>query len=226
MEPSVEPAPARSELVVEAWRPEQAAQLVPAESGVPRARHAPRVSRVLTLLIVGVIHVFVWQVFAHLSVARQSAAQSRADPIEVRFFDLPAISVPVAEPAVAVAALEIEIAMPDSLPIAIEDPAGIRSLEPPRLDSTGLPELGAYSARAALPNGQIATVVVMVEVAADGNVISAEVVRSTGNELANEVAMAYARDAKWIPGSVQGVPRPMKASLTVILGSGERLAAS
>ncbi len=215
--------PVKYKFVVETGKSAPADIITSAESGVSGAAHVWRgrkFSRALTFLIVGAIHVIIWHVFAHMSI-RQLVAQQRVDPIEARFFDLPAVSVPIKEPAIVASEIEFSISAP--LPISIEDPSGIHSLELPHLDSTGMPELASYSARADLPPGQIATVVVVVEKADDGNVISAEVVRSTGNDSTNEAAKSYARDTKWIPGMVLGVPRAMKASLTVILGSTERL---
>jgi hypothetical protein len=49
-------------------------------------------------------------------------------------------------------------------------------------------------------------------------VLSAQIVRSNADEAANAAAINYARATKWIPGSIDGEPRAMQASLTVIFG--------
>jgi len=59
-----------------------------------------------------------------------------------------------------------------------------------------------------------------VQIAADGSVISAEVVRSNGDDVTNAAAIDYARTTRWIPGVIDGEPKAMQASLTVILGEG------
>ena len=75
-----------------------------------------------------------------------------------------------------------------------------------------------FTARAQLDQGEVVTAILLLQVGADGKVISASVVRSNGDDTANEAAVEYARATRWIPGSIDGEPRAMQASLTVILG--------
>jgi TonB family protein len=112
----------------------------------------------------------------------------------------------------------IEIAMPELPEVAVaaivEEPA----VEAPRIDPLFGPDVTPYSARANLAAGKTATVLLTVSIGADGAVISAEIVRGSGDESVNAAALDYARATRWIPGTIGGVPRPMQASLTVILG--------
>jgi TonB family protein len=80
------------------------------------------------------------------------------------------------------------------------------------------PKIAEFSERANLPAGKTIKVMLSMAIGADGGVISAEVISSTGDEAANEAALDYARATRWIPGTVAGEARAMQASLTVILG--------
>jgi hypothetical protein len=51
-------------------------------------------------------------------------------------------------------------------------------------------------------------------------VIAARIVRSNGNASSEAAALDYARATRWIPGTIDGEPRAMEASLTVIFGEG------
>lgn len=105
--------------------------------------------------------------------------------------------------------------LPDmSVAALIDEPA----LEAPKIDPFSGPDVAAYSQRAQLTAGKTATVLLMVGIGVDGAVISARVVRSNGDEAANAAALDYARATHWIPGTIDGQPRMMEASLTVILG--------
>ena len=91
-------------------------------------------------------------------------------------------------------------------------------LEVPRIDPD-MQLVGApFAARAQLEQGEVITAILLLQVGADGKVISAKVVRSNGDDTANEAAIEYARATRWIPGSIDGEPCAMQASLTVILG--------
>jgi hypothetical protein len=60
----------------------------------------------------------------------------------------------------------------------------------------------------------------LLQIGADGAVISAGIVRN-GGEAANTAAIDYARETRWIPGTIDGKSRAMQGSLTVILGDAE-----
>jgi TonB family protein len=112
----------------------------------------------------------------------------------------------------------IDMPMPELPEAAVPAINEESAVEVPQIDPLSGPDVARYSARANLPAGKIATVILTVSIGADGAVIAAEVVRSNGDESANAAAIDYARATRWIPGMIGGVPRPMQASLTVILG--------
>ena len=90
--------------------------------------------------------------------------------------------------------------------------------EPARIDPTLAVDVAFYSARARLAPGMIATVLLLLDIAPDGSVTAAKVIRSDAGEDANLAALEYARATHWAPGMINGEPRAMQASLTVILG--------
>lgn len=92
------------------------------------------------------------------------------------------------------------------------------ALDPPKIDPSFAPDMARFTERANLPFGQSVTVLLLLDIAADGSVITARVARSSGNDDANSAAIEYAYTTRWIPGTVDGQPQVMKANLTVILG--------
>lgn len=138
---------------------------------------------------------------------------------------------PTAEPMIA------DIAPPAEQAATNENPAlsfseapvqlpmptlSVEAFEPqrdaPQIDPNRRPDIASFSARAHLAPGTVATVLLMLEIAADGSVISAEVVRSNADEAATAAAVDYARSTRWTPGMIDGEPSNMQASLTVVLG--------
>jgi hypothetical protein len=117
-------------------------------------------------------------------------------------------------PSLAVVSTRREIEMPELPPGAFPEEV----FEAPRIDEAARLDIGPYSARAQLEPGTVAAVLLLLEIGADGSVLSAEVVRGLNGDAANEAAIEYARETHWIPGRVDGEPRAMQASLTVILG--------
>ena len=114
---------------------------------------------------------------------------------------------------------------PADLPVLLEVPAlpadsGLTelSIQSPIIDPEIRLDVSAYNARALLPPGSVAAVILLLEIGANGSVLSAQVVRSDTSESANEAAREYALATQWIPGRIDGVPQAMQASLTVILG--------
>jgi TonB family protein len=117
-------------------------------------------------------------------------------------------------PALAVADPLVEMDAP-VLPVgAIPEPR----FEAPKIDPDQWMNIAPFASRAQLAQGEVVTVILLLQIAADGSVISALVVRSNGNEAANEAAIEYAKATQWISGEIDGEPRAMQASLTVILG--------
>jgi TonB family protein len=108
----------------------------------------------------------------------------------------------------------IQLEIPN-LPISAEPDM---TIDAPRIDPSLTVDIAPYSARADLMPGFVATVLLLLEVAPDGSVISAEIVRSNAGDAANAAAIQYAHATRWMPGKVGGEARAMQASLTVILG--------
>jgi hypothetical protein len=108
----------------------------------------------------------------------------------------------------------IELDIPN-LPISAQPELSIDS---PRIDPSLSVDIAPYTVRAGLMPGFVATILLLLEIAPDGSVLSAEIVRSTAGDAANAAAIQYAHATHWMPGKVGGEPRAMQASLTVILG--------
>jgi TonB family protein len=108
----------------------------------------------------------------------------------------------------------IELDIPE-LPVSAQPEMSIDS---PRIDPSFTVDIAPYSARAELTPGIVATILLMLEISPDGSVLSAEIVRSSAGEAANAAAIKYAQTTHWMPGKIDGEPRAMQASLTVILG--------
>jgi TonB family protein len=92
------------------------------------------------------------------------------------------------------------------------------AVDPPKVDPGFAPDMAFYSQRANLTHGTKASVMLLLDIAADGSVITAQLVRGSDDAAVNAVAIEYAKATRWIPGTVDGVPRTMQASLNVILG--------
>jgi hypothetical protein len=73
----------------------------------------------------------------------------------------------------------------------------------PRLTETCLQacDLAPFASAAGLTPGQVVTVVLMVEVLADGSTGLTDLVNSSGNVAADGEAIRYARSLHWIPGT-------------------------
>ena len=112
-------------------------------------------------------------------------------------------------------ALPIELSLP-SLPV--ETQVQTAAIDAPKIDPAAAIDAAPYEARAELAPGTVATVILLLEIAPDGSVLSAQVVRSNSGDAANAAALDYARATRWTAGLIDGEPRAMQASLTVILG--------
>jgi len=113
---------------------------------------------------------------------------------------------------------ELQVPPPELPDVSVTHVVDAPNLESPRIDPNWGPDAREFTRRAALPAGKKATIMLMVAIGIDGTVISARVVRSNGTEIANAVAIEYARETRWIPGMVDGKPSPMETSLTVVFG--------
>lgn len=185
----------------------------------PSTTRGPRWSRMAAGSAALLIQALVIAMFALMQPHARNASKSDGLRIEVSFINSDSANPPAPAPMLAMETPMIDLPLPEQPPIEVEAHAGMRGIEPPRVDPTSTLDLESYSARISLPQGQIATVVVLVDVAEDGRVTHALVVRSTGSAAANAAALEYARGLNWIPGRIAGEPRPMQASLTVTLGA-------
>jgi Gram-negative bacterial TonB protein C-terminal len=162
-------------------------------------------------------------VAAHAAIAlllTQRTVHIRVDPetvqpMIVRIIEPQAVSLLSLNPDLAPAEPAMALKMP-TLPAEFEatDPA----MQPPTIDPEMRLDVSTYSARALLPSGAVVTVILLLEIGPDGSVMSAKLVRRAAEDAANEVALEYARNTHWLPGRVDGQPKTMQASLTVILG--------
>ena len=123
-----------------------------------------------------------------------------------------------AAPSQVLAPIAFEQAVELALPALSIDANPEPQRDAPKIDPDARIDVATYSARAHLPAGAVATVILLLEIAPDGSVMSATVVRSNEDAAANEAAIEYARATRWTPGMIDGEPRAMQASLTVILG--------
>jgi TonB family protein len=177
----------------------------------------PRWSRILAGGIAFAINALAIGALAHLR-AVQTGATAEPERVEVRLVeDEPRADTSLQPEPVILQA--VELTPPDTLPAVNEVVPGEARLEPPRMDARASPDFTAYSKGARLAAGEIATVVILVDVDSRGRVTRAIVVRSTGGAEVDEAALAYARETRWIPGHIAGAPSSMQASLTVIFGS-------
>jgi len=164
------------------------------------------------VVVIAIAHVGVIGLMTQNKIALQ---KSRPEPVRIMAELLP----DAAPPPIDSITLEdyrptIEIALP-TLPAEFVADA---ELVAPRIDPNLRLEMSPYLERAQLPYGTVATVLLLLDIAPDGSVMSAAVVRSNAGTDANEAAMDYARHTRWSPGTIDGSPRAMQASLTVVLG--------
>lgn len=74
-----------------------------------------------------------------------------------------------------------------------------------------------FARRAGLPAGQAASVVLTVEVLADGRAGAVEVARGSGDPAVDAAALAYGKLLRWIPGTQEHHAQVMRVSLAVTL---------
>ena len=87
----------------------------------------------------------------------------------------------------------------------------------PRLSRFQSVDVGDFARRAAIMPGHPLTVVLSVQVSAEGGAIAVDVVRSCGLTAGDRSAIDYALLLRWIPGTVDRVPRSMRVILPVTL---------
>lgn len=107
--------------------------------------------------------------------------------------------------------------------IQFEDPdemglAGVvGSTSAPRLSRVQSASPVPFAIQAGMQPGQVATVVLIVEVLPDGSVGTISVSRGNGNPIVNEAAIEYARTLRWIPGTINQRNESMRISVPITL---------
>ncbi|HPF27868.1 MAG TPA: hypothetical protein PK159_14885 [Steroidobacteraceae bacterium] len=170
-------------------------------------------------------------VFALLTGSRFSIERVR-EPLSIVttfFFDLAppvgaAVPVAVATPlnvdSIAVAEPDVLIELEDvSLSLADMPGPGNAENAAPVLDSSLAIDARPFAVQAGLVGGDEATIVLMVEVLADGQPGAIAVERSGGTAEIDAAAIDYARSLRWVPGRVGGIATSMKVRFGVHLQS-------
>jgi TonB family protein len=96
-------------------------------------------------------------------------------------------------------------------------PGVISPISAPRPELSATVDPQWYALRAGMTAGEAATVILSVEVLADGSVGDVSVTRSGGSAAIDEAAIAYIRRLQWIPGSVNRHARTMRIRWEVVL---------
>jgi TonB family protein len=89
----------------------------------------------------------------------------------------------------------------------------------PRLAAVQEIDREAFARRAGLSSGSAITVVLSVEVLADGSTGRISVLFGTGNSWADAQAVDYVRGLRWVPGTVHGYATAMRIQFPVTLSS-------
>jgi len=187
-------------------------------AGFNPGRAAIRRARAWRPLLLGIAITALHGAVALLLMGGQSGARPHEVavlPIVANLIEPQSSSFLSLNPELESARFPVAINMP-TLPVDLE--SSDTSLQPPILDPEMRLDVSAYSARALLPLGTVAAVILLLDIGEDGAVLSAKVVRSDAGEAAKGAAVDYALATRWIPGRVDGEPKAMQASLTVILG--------
>lgn len=184
--------------------------------------------------ITGIVGVAVLALHAALLyVVRLDAPAQRAGAIEdgrpaVSFFDIatPEISLaPAPAPAPSLASLEpvpFELPAPtlpeieDDAQVAEPQPRQPAQFSPPRTAGGGAENLAQFAQSAALSPGQMARVILRVEVLRDGSTGDVKVDTASGNDAADQAAIRYVRSLEWIPASQDGEPVTMVVRFPVV----------
>ncbi len=88
----------------------------------------------------------------------------------------------------------------------------------PELDRSVTIDPRPYALRAGLAPGNMVTVLLAIEVLADGSAGAITIVSGTGNSIVDSVAVDVARILRWIPGTVDRRARVMRIQFPLTLG--------
>jgi TonB family protein len=149
------------------------------------------------------------------------AERSTVSFIEVA---IPEISVAPA-PKPSLASLEpapLELPTPalpqieDVAQAAEQNPRQPAQFSPPRTAGGGAENLAQFAESAALSPGQMARVILRVEVLRDGSAGEVKVDTTSGSDAADDAAIRYVRSLEWIPATQGGEPVTMMVRFPVV----------
>jgi TonB family protein len=152
-----------------------------------------------------------------------SIAQESITPISVLHSDKPSVEATAPIPEVHLVIPEFEGELP--IDVVFGDPdwdavPGVTGLvSSPQPVDVSEKEIREYSRRAGLVGGDSATVILGVEVHANGSVGEVSVIVSSGNIAADVAAADYVASLRWIPGSRNHHATEMKIRWPVTLVS-------
>jgi TonB family protein len=99
----------------------------------------------------------------------------------------------------------------------VERPRNESEFSPPRLDESAMaPDLAERARAAAIDPAESLRVILRIEVKEDGSVGAVQIERGSGNTRADETAVQYARELRWVPGRSAGRPVTMTIRFPVL----------
>ena len=93
----------------------------------------------------------------------------------------------------------------------------VGSTSAPQLSRVQIVEPDPYARRAGLSVGRPATVFLILEILADGSVGSISLSRSSGSAAADAAAADYAKQLRWIPGTIDRRAQTMRITFPITL---------
>lgn len=117
----------------------------------------------------------------------------------------------------------VSLALPTLIDVVFEDPDAdtipgiIAATSAPQPLRSAVVEHSAYALRAGLTPGESVTIVLSVEVLADGSVGQVSVQSSSGNPSVDLEAIALARAVRWVPGTLHRHAISMRVQYSVTL---------
>jgi TonB family protein len=180
-------------------------------------------ARPVIVSAVGAIHIglILWMAHPMLKCAIADTSQEPITLISVLHFDKPPVPDMVPIPEVQLKKIEFEAEIP--MHIVFGDPdwdavPGITGIvSTPHPVGSGERTMRSFAKMAGLAAGDIATVVLGVEVLADGSVGEVSVIISSGNGAADVAAVGYVESMRWTPGSRDHHATEMKIRWPVTL---------
>jgi TonB family protein len=99
----------------------------------------------------------------------------------------------------------------------------VASRSAPQLDPTVKVDSAVFATRAGLSPGDAVTVVLSIEVLANGSTGNVEIVSGSGDSAVDAAAIDCARSLRWIPGTMDQEARTMRINYSLTLAIPARL---